>query len=78
MRVPAGTQPGTMLRIKGKGMPHRGGLGRGDQRVEVMLEVPTQLTRTAARAPRAARAASSGRTSAIRKGFMEQLRDLFG
>jgi molecular chaperone DnaJ len=44
MRVPAGTQPGTTLRIKGKGVPHRAGLGRGDQRVEVMLEVPTSLT----------------------------------
>ena len=44
MRVPPGTQPGTTLRIKGKGIPHRAGLGRGDQRVEVTLEVPTQLT----------------------------------
>jgi molecular chaperone DnaJ len=44
MRVPAGTQPGTTLRIKNKGVPHRGGIGRGDQRVEVTLEVPTKLT----------------------------------
>ncbi len=44
LRVPSGTQPGTTLRIKGKGIPHRAGLGRGDQRVEVMLEVPTHLT----------------------------------
>jgi molecular chaperone DnaJ len=44
LRVPAGTQPGTVLRIKGKGIPHRGGLGRGDQRVEVTIEVPTKLT----------------------------------
>jgi len=44
MRVPPGTQPGTTLRIKGKGIPHRAGLGRGDQRVDVTVEVPTQLT----------------------------------
>ena len=44
LRVPGGTQPGTVLRIKGKGIPHRGGIGRGDQRVEVAIEVPTQLT----------------------------------
>jgi molecular chaperone DnaJ len=44
LRVPAGTQPGSVLRIKGKGIPHRGGMGRGDQRVEVAIEVPTQLT----------------------------------
>ncbi|MDP9037245.1 MAG: molecular chaperone DnaJ [Myxococcota bacterium] len=44
LRVPAGTQPGAVLRIKGKGVPHRGGLGRGDQRVEVGIEVPAELT----------------------------------
>ena len=44
LRVPAGTQPGTVLRIKGKGIPRRGGLGRGDQRVEVAIEVPTALS----------------------------------
>ena len=52
---PAGTQPGTMLRIKGKGIPHRTGIGRGDQRVEVTIEVPTPLTEAPARAARGAR-----------------------
>jgi molecular chaperone DnaJ len=44
LRIPPGTQPGTVLRIKNKGIPHRGGIGRGDQRVEVAIEVPTHLT----------------------------------
>ena len=44
LRVPAGTQPGTTLRIKGKGMPKRAGIGRGDQRIEVTVEIPTALT----------------------------------
>jgi molecular chaperone DnaJ len=44
LRIPAGTQPGTVLRIKGKGIPHRGGMGRGDQRVEVLIQVPTKLS----------------------------------
>ena len=43
MRVPQGTQPGAVLRLKGKGIPKRTG-GRGDQRVEVTLEVPDRLT----------------------------------
>ncbi len=44
MRVPQATQPGNVLRIKGKGMPRRIRGGRGDQLVEVKLEVPTHLS----------------------------------
>jgi molecular chaperone DnaJ len=44
MRIPPGTQPGTVLRVKGKGIPRRVVGGRGDQLVEVTIEVPTQLT----------------------------------
>ena len=44
LKVPAGTQAGSVLRIKGKGIPHRSRGGRGDQMVEVTVEVPTQLT----------------------------------
>jgi len=44
MRIPAGTQPGTALRIRGKGIPKKIMGGRGDQLVDVQVEVPTQLT----------------------------------
>ncbi len=44
VRVPAGTQPGTMLRVRGRGVPRRKGIGRGDQRVLIAIEVPTNLT----------------------------------
>ena len=43
LRVPPGTQPGSVLRVKAKGMPRRSG-GRGDQLVEVRVEVPTELS----------------------------------
>ena len=78
LRVPPGTQPGTVLRIKGKGIPHRGGAGRGDQRVEVAIEVPTQLTeRSAAAAGGAGEGARGGRATRSTKSFMEKLRELF-
>jgi molecular chaperone DnaJ len=44
LKVPAGTQPGTVLRIRNKGIPRRTRGGRGDQLVEVKVEVPTVLT----------------------------------
>ncbi len=44
MTVPAGTQTGTVLRLKGKGMPDLRGGGVGDQFVKVAVVTPTKLT----------------------------------
>jgi molecular chaperone DnaJ len=44
MVVPPGTQPGTVLRLKGKGLPHLRGHSRGDLVVRVSVELPTHLT----------------------------------
>ncbi len=42
--LPAGTQPGTTFRLRGKGIPSVNGRGRGDQYVTVNVRVPTSLT----------------------------------
>ena len=42
--LPAGTQPGTTFRLRGKGIPELRGRGRGDQYVTVKVQVPTNLT----------------------------------
>jgi molecular chaperone DnaJ len=44
MRVPPSTQPGSVLRIRGRGAPHRYRAGRGDQLVTVSVEIPTSLS----------------------------------
>lgn len=44
LSVPPGTQAGAHLRMRGKGMPHLRGRGRGDIVYEAVLEVPTRLT----------------------------------
>ena len=43
MKIPAGTQPGTMFRLRGKGMPSLQGRGNGDLHVLVNLAVPEKL-----------------------------------
>jgi DnaJ-class molecular chaperone len=43
VRVPAGTQGGSELRLRGKGFPHSGALGRGDQFCRIAISVPTNL-----------------------------------
>jgi molecular chaperone DnaJ len=44
LHVPAGIQQNTVLRMRGKGAPRMNRPGRGDQLVEVLVEVPTQLS----------------------------------
>jgi molecular chaperone DnaJ len=44
LTVPPGTQPGQRLTLKGKGMPHLRGRGRGEAVYEVVVEVPTKLS----------------------------------
>lgn len=42
--VPAGTQPGSILRIRGRGMPRLRGSGKGDLHIHVRVNVPKKLT----------------------------------
>jgi molecular chaperone DnaJ len=44
-KVPAGTQPNTVLKMREKGMPRLNSRARGDQYVHVEIETPTDLTR---------------------------------
>jgi molecular chaperone DnaJ len=42
MKIPAGTQPGSVFRVRGKGLPLPG--GRGDAHVRVRVEVPSEVS----------------------------------
>ena len=42
--IPAGTQSGTMFRLKGKGVPKVHSSARGDQYVKVIVDTPKNLT----------------------------------
>lgn len=44
LKIPAGTQAGTVMRIKGKGMPQLRRLNEGDQMVRIEVEVPKKLS----------------------------------
>ena len=44
LKIPIGTQPGTVLRMRGKGVPHLRGNGRGDQLVMVNVLIPNRLS----------------------------------
>jgi molecular chaperone DnaJ len=44
LRIPAGAQPGKVLRLRNKGVPSLRGANRGDQLVVLNVEIPKHLT----------------------------------
>jgi molecular chaperone DnaJ len=51
--VPEGTQPGTIFRLRGKGIPGLNGRSRGDQLVHMAVDVPKSLNKKQKEALRA-------------------------
>jgi len=45
LKIPEGTQSGTVLKVRGKGVPVLNGHGKGDLFVEVRVQTPSKLTR---------------------------------
>jgi molecular chaperone DnaJ len=44
IQIPAGTQPGEVFRLRGRGVPHLQRRARGDLLVQVVVDVPRELT----------------------------------
>ncbi|HET9408512.1 MAG TPA: molecular chaperone DnaJ [Candidatus Sulfotelmatobacter sp.] len=45
LKVPEGTQPGTVFRVKNRGVPVLNGHGKGDLYVELRVQIPAKLTK---------------------------------
>ncbi len=60
LKIPAGTQPGDTIRLRGKGVKRRGGLGRGDHIAHIWVVVPKHLNRKQKKALKEYLAASDG------------------
>lgn len=77
--VPAGTQPGTVFRLKGKGVPKVNGHGRGDQYVNVVVDIPKTLNAKQKEALLMYMEASGeiSEEDGSKKSFMDKLKDSF-
>ncbi len=78
LHVPAGTQPGQRLFIKGKGMPHLRGRGRGNAVYEVVVEVPARLSARERQLLEELREASKESSGPLLSSFLERMKKLFG
>jgi molecular chaperone DnaJ len=78
LRVPPSTQSGSVLRVRGKGFPYRIRGGRGDQLVEVAVEVPARLTERARELIEELGRELGEDVQPQQHSFLEKLRGLFG
>ena len=76
LKIPMGTQTGTVFRLRGKGMPVLGGRGRGDLFVSVTVITPTTLTREQRRLLE--QLAEVENKDLENKGLVDKVRDIFG
>lgn len=77
IKVPPGTQPNTMFRLKGKGIRNVQGYGHGDLHVRVNVEVPTRLNPAQRQKLQEYAELCNGKENPIIEGFLEKARRLF-
>ena len=76
LNIPSGTQFGKVFRIKNKGIQVLGTTRRGDQHVQVLINVPSKITEEYRQALEKLRDFESADKSDS-KGFMDKFKDMF-
>src|SRR5437870_6455955 len=76
LRVPSGTQPNQVFRLRGKGVQFLQGPGRGDHYVHVAVQIPTSLG-DEQRELLERYAATEGETPPEPRRFVDKMKDLF-
>jgi len=75
--VPAGTAPGSMFRLRGRGMPDPHRRGKGDLLVEVKVEVPQSLSPRQEQLLRELAEEDHKNVTPQHKSFLEKLKEYF-
>ena len=81
LRIEEGTQPGKLLRMRGKGIIGLNGSGEGDQYVRLNVYIPKKLTekeRTAIESLQGNDNFATSNQTEEEKGFFSKMKDVFG
>jgi len=73
--IPAGTEPGDTIRVRGGGVPHLQGRGRGSLHAHIVYDVPRRPSRKLKRALDAMRAVESEEPGPQRRKFTDLVKD---
>jgi molecular chaperone DnaJ len=78
LKVPEGTQSGTSLRVKGKGVPVLRGHGKGDLIVEIRVQTPSKLNKRQRELIQELGTLTSIENKPQRKSLFTKVKDIFG
>ena len=76
-KIPAGTQPGTVFRLKGKGIKSVRSNKKGDLYVKVILEIPTKLSSKQKKAIESMGKVVTNDCYQIKSSFIDSLKEFF-
>ncbi len=75
--IQEGTQPGSVFKLKGRGVPHLNGRGKGDQFVRIVVEVPKNLNNKQKELVKQLDSATTDKNYAQKRSFFDKLKKLF-
>ena len=78
LKIPSGTQPGRIIRMRGKGVQHLRGSGRGDQLVIINVDIPKSLSREQRELIEKLGTSLGTEVSPQERGFFDRLKDVLG
>lgn len=78
LRIPPGTQPGKVFRLRDRGISHLRGSGRGDQLVTVSIQIPTRLSGEQRELFERLAQTMDPDIKIQNQSFMDKLREVFG
>jgi len=76
LKIPPGSQPDQVLRLRGRGMPRLRDRGQGDACYRLVLEVPQKLNAKQREALEAFERASRGQSGPLGTSFLERMKKL--
>jgi molecular chaperone DnaJ len=77
LKIPEGTQSGTVLKLRGKGVPVLNGHGKGNLFVEVRVQTPTKLTKRQRELLQELQGISQVENKPQRTSILDKMKDIF-
>jgi len=78
LKIPSGTQPGKIIRMRGKGVPHLRSKSRGDQLVIVNITIPKKLDVEEREIFEKLADKMDGKVLPQERGFLDRLKNVLG
>jgi len=78
LKIPSGTQPGKIIRMRGKGVPHLRNNNRGDQLVVINVSIPKSLSDDQRELFQKLAESLGTEVTPQERGFIDRLKDVIG